>query len=57
MLCVNGAIGKIEVCNIGEKKMLNIAICDDEKTFCHKLENILNEILEEREEVKLDINK
>ena len=55
MLCVNGVIGKIEVCNIGEKKVLNIAICDDEKAFCQKLENILNEILEQ-EKITADID-
>lgn len=34
--------------------MLNIAICDDEKAFSYKLENILNEIVEE-EKIHVDI--
>lgn len=35
--------------------MLNIAICDDEKEFCHKLENILHEIVEQ-EKIQVDID-
>lgn len=36
-------------------KVLNVAICDDEKAFCCKLGNILNEVAEQ-EKIYVDID-